>query len=390
MVKPGRRGLRNWRGSVARTSRAHYHTCQVSQRRWKGAGGRFRRLETSPRSPPISLLPTNSAAGEAVAAAPRTLVWRLGQYAVLTKARLSAMVVVTTAVGYLLASGSTLHWAGFLWTILGTALAAGGTAGLNQWIEQDRDARMERTRGRPLPSGALGRDECLFLSAGLVATGVAMLAVLVNELAAALALLTAAIYILLYTPLKTRSTTNTLVGAVCGALPPLIGWAAVDPALAAPAWVLAAILFIWQIPHFMALAWMYREDYDRGGYRMLPIVDPSGELTARTGVLTALLLIPVALWLTLLGESGVVFAIGAILLGGLMTVAAARFYRERTRARARGLFLASIVYLPALLGLAVLDERPAVPEDLATARPPGDSIVVVPAAAPGATIDLGG
>mgnify|MGYP000210734351 CR=1 FL=1 len=273
----------------------------------------------------------------------------------LTKARLNALVLVTTAVGSLLATTAPLDWVRFGWTMLGTALAAASAAMLNQLVEKSRDAKMRRTQGRPLPSGEIGRTPVFIAGILCAYAGVAVLALGVNLLSASLALANVVIYVAVYTPLKPVTTLNTLVGAVCGAIPPMIGWAAVTGGLQAGAWLLGAILFVWQMPHFLALAWMYREDYERGGMRMLPVVDPTGEITARTMVLTSLLLAPLGLAITLAGLSGWIAAAINLVLALGMTVLAWGFYMARTDASARRLFLASITYLPIALGVLVFD-----------------------------------
>jgi protoheme IX farnesyltransferase len=280
-------------------------------------------------------------------------------YTELTKARLSALVVLTAGVGFVLASQGPMDWTGLLWTIVGTSLAAGAANALNQIIERRRDGLMQRTRNRPLPSGALSFGHALAFALIIAAAGVTILAALVNLLAAALALLTILIYVALYTPLKVRSSLNTLVGAVCGAIPPMIGWAAargsIDPSTSPGAWILAAILFVWQLPHFLALAWLYRDDYQRGGYTMLPRVDPTGRLTARVCLLSSLALMPIALMLTLLHVTGWIYALGAMMLGAALLTAAARMQAERSDASARRLFLASLLYLSLLLPLMLID-----------------------------------
>ena len=277
----------------------------------------------------------------------------------LTKARLSLAVVLTAAVGYLLAGGVEVHWWRLLWTVLGTALAAGCANGLNQVMEAARDARMCRTRGRPLPSGRITRRAAVLWSVGMGLAGCALLATCVNLLTAGLAVAAIAIYLLLYTPLKPRSTLNTLVGAVCGALPPMMGWAGATGRLDTGAWALALILFIWQVPHFMALAWLYRQDYRRGGFRMLPAIDPRGRLVGPVALLYSLALVPAALTVTLLGLAGAVYALGSIALGLWLILISARFHRRLTSACARRLFVTSVIYLPVLFGLMALDRGPA-------------------------------
>jgi protoheme IX farnesyltransferase len=217
---------------------------------------------------------------------------------------------------------------------------------------------MRRTRGRPLPAGDLSRAHATIFAAVAGAAGLAVLAAFVNGLAALLALFTVVVYVALYTPLKTRSTLNTLLGAVCGATPPMIGWVGATGALDAGAWSLGALLFVWQIPHFLALAWLYRDDYARGRFAMLPVFDRSGQLTCQIVVLTSLMLIPLALSATLLGLAGWVFTGGSIVLGLWMGARGVRLYRERSNDNARRVFLASLVYLTAILALLVIDRGP--------------------------------
>lgn len=289
----------------------------------------------------------------------------LGLLLELGKARLSTLVLLTTAVGFLLASGRTLDWSRLAWTLAGTGLAALGANTLNQWLEADRDARMQRTASRPLPTGRMSPPAALTF--GLIAGGVGplLLVTAVNTLAALLSLSAVLVYVLLYTPLKTRTAGNTLVGAVVGALPPMIGWAAAAGRLDGGAWILAAILFVWQIPHSLTLAWLCREDYARGGLRMLPVVDAGGHLTGCVIVVYTLVLLPLTLMLTFIGAAGWAYASGA-LLGGLGLLASGvALERSRSVTAARRLFRASIVYLLLLLGLMVLDRTTAARPQLA-------------------------
>jgi protoheme IX farnesyltransferase len=282
----------------------------------------------------------------------------ISQYLELTKARLSALVLVTTGVGFVLASDQAIDWTRMLWTMLGTALCAGCANALNQLWEIGRDGRMLRTRGRPLPSGAMSARHAFLAAVIMGYLGVAMLGLGANLLAASLALLTIVLYALVYTPLKARSTVNTIVGAVCGAIPPLIGWAAAASQIDTGAWVLAGILFVWQIPHFFALAWLYRVDYQRGGFVMLPVLDRDGRITTRVVVLTSLMLIPLGLLATLLNVAGVFAAAASLLLGLAMLLLAVRLHITRSNADARMLFIASIAYLPLLLAMMVIDRGP--------------------------------
>lgn len=285
-----------------------------------------------------------------------------GIYAELAKARLSALVVITAGVGFALASPlDTPRAFGALFaTLLGTALAAFGANALNQVIEHERDARMARTSTRPLPAGRIARPHALIYGLLLAIGGPALLWLQTNTLTASLAALCVLIYVLLYTPLKPVTPLNTLIGAVCGALPPMLGWTAASgltgsASLDAPAWTLGAILFFWQIPHSLALAWLYREDYERGGFRMLPSVDPSGRLTCQATVIYSLALLPLGLLLTVQRVCGPWYAAGSLLAGGLFVLTALLLYRRRDRAAARRVFFASIIYLPVLLALMVFD-----------------------------------
>jgi protoheme IX farnesyltransferase len=279
-------------------------------------------------------------------------------YMQLTKARLSSLVLLTTAVGYVLGADSlalAIDWVALSGTLIGCAFAAGSANALNQIVEIARDGRMLRTRQRPLPSGALSTRHALVVAVGLGVAGIVVLRTLANDLAAALALVTILIYVVLYTPMKVRSSLNTLVGAVCGAIPPMIGWVGATGSVGAGAWVLAGLLFIWQIPHFLALAWLYREDYARGHFAMLPVFDPRGRITCQIVVLTSLMLVPVTLVATLVGLGGWVFTFGSLALGGWMLYLGVRMYFDRSDDRARRVFLASIVYLSAVLVLLVVD-----------------------------------
>jgi len=247
----------------------------------------------------------------------------------------------------------------FAHTLLGTALVAGGTNALNQLSERDVDARMRRTRGRPLPSGRLSPGAAGAFAAAISVAGVIYLAATVNLLTAGLAALTLLSYVFLYTPLKRRTSLNTLVGAIPGALPIVGGWTAAGGRLDVAAGALFWILFLWQLPHFLALAWIYRDDYRAGGLVMLGGEDPSGRLTGRMSLLFALALVPVSLAPTLLGLTGGLYFAGALVLGAVYTGAGAALSFATTDRRARRLFLTSIAYLPALLALMVLDRLAA-------------------------------
>jgi protoheme IX farnesyltransferase len=245
-----------------------------------------------------------------------------------------------------------------LHTILGTALIASGTAALNQWYEREADRKMRRTADRPIPSGRLSADRALLFGILLSIAGFAELGLGLNWLSAFLGLFTLLSYLFLYTPLKQRTPLSTLVGAFPGAMPPIIGYAAASGVLDAHAWTLFAILFLWQFPHFLAIAWMYREDYERAGIRMLPVVQPSGEATARQIVLYSLALIPVSMAPSLLGMSGKIYFFGALALGLWYLYSGVRVAFDRTILRARAVLLVSVIYLPLIYGLMLLD-RPS-------------------------------
>jgi protoheme IX farnesyltransferase len=242
-----------------------------------------------------------------------------------------------------------------LWTITGTALVAGGASAFNQVIERDADGLMRRTRLRPLPDGRLAPGEAVGFAAILSIAGLLVLAAGVNMLAAGVALATLVSYAAIYTPLKRRSSFATVIGAIPGALPPVIGWAAAADALSQGAWILFGIVFLWQLPHFLAIAWMYREDYARAGFPMLPVIEPDGRSTARQAVVYAAALLPLALAPTLVGMSGVVYFTGALTLTLIFLGMSIRFAATRSVRDARRLFFTSIIYLPILWALMIAD-----------------------------------
>lgn len=283
---------------------------------------------------------------------------RLADYAALTKPRVVTMVLVTTAVGYYLGTEGTPSALRLLHTLLGTALAAGGTLALNQYMERDLDARMDRTRRRPLPDGRLAPVEALALGLVLLVGGLLYLQVAVNAPATLVTAIIAVTYLLLYTPLKPVTSLCSLVGAVPGALPPVAGWAAARGSIGPEAWVLFAIMYLWQIPHTLAIGRMYRDDYARAGIRVLPVIDGDGSSTAIHSVVNCLALLPVALLPTLLGMAGTVYFATALLLGLGFLWAAIGLARTRSLGNARRLLLVSLVYLPVLLGTMALDKLP--------------------------------
>ncbi len=288
---------------------------------------------------------------------PQATAWaRAADYLELTKPRVAVLVLFTVAIGYLIAGGHHLGLVCLWHTLFGTALVAAGASALNQVIERRSDARMKRTRNRPLPAGRLRPREVLIFGLGLGFAGVAYLGLsLGHPWAALVAAVTFACYVGVYTPLKRVTSLNTLVGAVPGALPPVIGWAAVRGVPDGEAAALFLILFLWQIPHFLAIAWIYRDDYARAGLRMLPVEDPDGCRTSCTMVAYCLTLIPVSLLPALAGSAGRLYAAGALLLGLAFLACALGFARRVSPRRARWVLRASLLYLPLLFALLLLD-----------------------------------
>jgi protoheme IX farnesyltransferase len=277
-------------------------------------------------------------------------------YVVLTKPDVTFLVVITTVAGFYLGSTGPMDWARLAHTLFGTLLVAGGTAALNQYVERDMDAVMRRTAARPLPAGTLKPSEVLIFGVVTIVLGIAWLALAVNLLAALVALVTSLSYLGLYTPLKTRTTLATAVGAVPGALPPLIGWAAAHGSLSPGGWILFAILFVWQFPHFMAIAWMYREDYARAGIQMLPVVDPRGDATFRLIVSMSAVLVPVSLLPSVVGMVGIPYFFGALVLGMILLQVSLWADRTRTNARAKWLMHATVMHIPLLLGIMIFEK----------------------------------
>ena len=278
-------------------------------------------------------------------------------YADLVKARLTLLVLVTTLVGFYAGLRGPMDWSLLIQALLGTGLVASGAAALNQLWERDLDSRMRRTADRPLPSGRLQPATVLVFGTGCAVSGLVWLALAVNPLTSAIGAATLVSYLFIYTPLKRVTWLNTLIGAIPGGLPPLMGWTAAHGAASVEGWALFAILAFWQIPHFMAIAWMYRDEYARAGFVMLPVVDRDGRRTGRQAVGHSLALLAVSLCPFFLGLAGVVYLVGALALGFLFTGCAVQFARQLTMTRARQLFFASILYLPLLLALLVLDKK---------------------------------
>jgi protoheme IX farnesyltransferase len=276
-------------------------------------------------------------------------------YVALTKPRVNLLVLVTTTIGFHLGNLGRTDLALLFHTVVGTFLVASGAAAFNQVLERDVDARMRRTMARPLPSGRVSATDAALFAAALSLTGILQLGFGANWLAATLATITLASYALVYTPLKRVTSLATIIGAVPGALPPVIGWAASRGSIGVEAWVLFAIVFFWQMPHVLAVSWLYREDYARGGIRVLPVEDPNGRSTAFQMVNYAAALVPISLLPTVVGIAGRAYLAGAIVLGVALLAMTIRFARNRTPEGARRLFGASLVYLPILWVLMLAD-----------------------------------
>jgi heme o synthase len=285
-------------------------------------------------------------------------------YLALTKPCITWLILMSTGIGYFFGLPDATNWRTFLLhiqffrllhTLIGTGLMASGTAALNQWYEREADRRMRRTAARPLPAGRLSASHALWFGLALSAGGFFELWFGVNLLAGLIGAFTLGTYLFCYTPLKQRTWWSTTVGAIPGALPPVIGYAAAAGTLTREAWVLGAILFLWQFPHFYAIAWMYKEDYARAGIRMLPVVEPDCRSTARQILVYGMALIPVSLTPALMGMSGKIYGMGALILGLWFLYSGVRVALERTSFRARRVLMTSVVYLPLIYGLMLLD-----------------------------------
>jgi heme o synthase len=274
----------------------------------------------------------------------------------LAKPRLNLLVVASTLAGYVMAGGEALGVLRVAGLLLGTGLVAGGASAFNQVMERDLDALMRRTRTRPLPDQRLQPADGLLFGAAVTLSGLLMIVAAANLLAAVVALATLLSYVAVYTPLKRRSSFGTVIGAIPGALPPIIGWAAAEGALPPQAWTLFGIMFLWQLPHFLAIAWLYREDYARAGFPMLPVLEPDGRSTGRQAVLYAAALLPLSLAPTLMGMAGDVYFTGALLLGVAFLALTVRFARTRSTRAARQVFFGSITYLPLLWILMIANK----------------------------------
>ena len=280
---------------------------------------------------------------------------RVALYLELAKSRIVSMVLVTTTLGYFLGGNGIQPLPRFLFALVGVGCATGGASILNNYLERNFDARMERTRERALPAGLIEPAEALISGVSLVLFGVFLLVWAANLLTAFLVLLAAFLYVLVYTPLKRVTWLSTTFGAIPGAIPPMAGWAAATGRLDAGAWALFAILFAWQHPHFFAIAWMFREDYRRAGFKILPAIEPTGLRTVRLTVGFSLVLLAVSLIPTLIGMAGWLYFSGALLIGFMILNVALSFARDRSVGNARRLLKSSILYLPLLLLLILVD-----------------------------------
>jgi protoheme IX farnesyltransferase len=297
----------------------------------------------------------NSAIQPLAQTAPLEKSW-VAVFADLFKARLTFMVLISTSVGFYVGFRGHADWLLMLHTVLGTALVACGGAALNQLVERDYDAKMRRTQDRPLPSGRLQPQTVLVVGWSAAIAGLVYLGLAVNLITCSIGAATFVCYVFIYTPLKRVTWLNTVVGAIPGALPPLMGWTAARGELGAEGWALFAIQAFWQMPHFMAIAWIYREEYAKAGFQMLPVIDPEGQRTGRQAVAYTLGLLPISLCPFLFRMTGAVYLAGALILGLAFLWSAIQFSRHLTIPRARQLFYVSILYLPLLLALMVLDK----------------------------------
>jgi heme o synthase len=287
---------------------------------------------------------------------------RAADFLELTKPRIVTMVALTALFGYYLAPATAaFDWLRLVVTLVGTSLAAAGTMTLNQYLERDLDARMLRTRQRPLPDGRVAPFDALVFGTTLTIIGILLLLLAVNPLSAAVTAATSISYLFAYTPLKTRTSLCTLVGAIPGALPPLTGWAAASGSLDVASWAVFAIMFVWQIPHSLAIAQMYRDDYARGGFALLPVVDPDGTSTARQILTYSLALVSVGMVPTLLGLAGPIYFAASIVLGIGMLAPSYRLARSAKTADARRVMFASLIYLPVLFAIMAADKLPSSP-----------------------------
>jgi protoheme IX farnesyltransferase len=277
-------------------------------------------------------------------------------YIELTKPRITLMVVLTTITGFLLANPDSIAFILLVHTVVGTALIAAGASALNMVLEWESDSKMRRTERRPIPSGKLSVSQSILFGCTIAVAGVYYLLYFVNFLTCLLGIISLSLYLLAYTPLKKKTSLCTIIGAIPGAIPPVMGWTAARNSLNFEACWLFAILFLWQLPHFLAIAWLYREDYARGGFPMLPVSDQSGRRTSRQIIFQSISLVIVSLLPSMFGNFGRIYFAGAILLGAVFLFMAIRLSRTRTNVSARNLLLTSVIYLPLLMGLMVIEK----------------------------------
>jgi heme o synthase len=302
------------------------------------------------------VLEVNREVPAVVEATPLALREKIAAFVELTKPRITFLILLTSAAGFCLGSKGQFDYLALAHALVGIAFLSSGIATLNQYIERNLDGRMRRTHTRPLPAGKLSPAQALAFGVALTLIAEVYLALFVNLLTAAFGVTVIIGYLFCYTPLKTRSSFSTIVGAFPGAMPPLMGWTSATGNAGIEAWALFAILFVWQFPHFLAIAWMYREDYARAGILMLPVVEPEGRLTAQQIVIWTLLLVPVSLFPAVLGTTGTVYFYGAFALGLLFLASSIHAAFSNTRKGARRLLLASVLYLPVLFGLMVFNK----------------------------------
>ena len=287
----------------------------------------------------------------------RPFLWKLPAFFELTKPRVIRSVILTSAVGFYLASSGRLDLLLLFHTLVGTTLLSGGAAVLNEFLEREADGRMRRTCSRPLPSGRLSEGDALIAGSILIVVGSFYLALLTNLLAAFLGCVTLAVYLLVYTPLKMKTPICTTIGAIQGAIPPLIGWAAAKGSLDSHALLLFAILFAWQFPHFLAISWLYKEDYKRAGFAMLSSIDPDGRRTGRRILIFTVILFGLSIVPVTSGLTGMLYLVGALVLGSVLLWFGFEAAFSRTTTAARHVLMASVVYLPLLLMLMVIDKN---------------------------------